>query len=112
MEFDGTVVTVSPHAAQRFQQRGGARATTQRAMHTIATSVIDAVHRGSLIAVDRRTHLAIVGSRGARPMYAVLGVTGLVERPVAIVVKTILSGEMAVHTFGHMIGVVSELAAA
>ena len=112
MEFDGTLVKVSVHAARRYRQRGPGRSTTERAMRTIATRVIEAVYSGSLIEVDRHTHLAIVGNNGARPVYAVVSVTGLAERPVAIVVKTILSGEMATHTFGHMIGVLNELAAA
>jgi hypothetical protein len=110
-EPDGPCVQVTRHASDRYLERSERSMTQRRATLELARAVTEALLSSELIEVDTRTHLATI-RKGRGALFAVVELDGPIERPFGAFVRTVLSGEMALRTFGHVIAVCRELVAA
>lgn len=106
------VIRVTRHAAQRFRERGCPGASIDRSYATLTKAVAGAVHEGGLIPVDRNGCVTPIPINAHRTVFAVLEISGPVEKPWGVVVWTVLSEAMVLRSYGHLVAVGASVCAA
>jgi hypothetical protein len=74
-------------------------ATQESVVRRLRAAVQDAVDRQELQQADRSTFLTPVDDGSPEPLWAVLSVSGPIEKPFAIVVCTVLTSAMVTRSF-------------
>lgn len=106
------VIRVTRHAAQRFQERGYPGASIDRSSATLTRAVAAAVHAGALVPVDRNGCVVAIPINAHRTVFAVLEISGPIEKPWGVVVWTVLSESMVLRSYGHLVAVGASVCAA
>ena len=108
---EGPCIHVTKHARERYLQRSECTMTLRRASLELARAVTEVLLSGEIIEVEPRTRLAPI-RKGGVALFAVVELDGPIERPFGALVRTVLSAEMALRSFGHVTAVCRELVAA
>jgi len=95
----GLAITVSLHAIQRHLLRSRTAGSHESVVSRLRTAVQGAVDRQELQRADRSTFLTPVHDGSHEPLWAVLSVSGPIEKPFAIVVCTVLTSAMVTRSF-------------
>ena len=103
-------ITVTRHALDRYAERARLRAPAAALEATLRDHVLRGIAHGCVLRASAEIHLLPLQSPRGSWLCLIMRLTGQAANPAAVFVYTILTEDMAIKTFGHVIGLIDEMA--